>query len=102
MTPATHSMRSSREDLKAPFNKLTNSIFKAMSSATTISNLKTNAAIGMAALKEVLKLFPESSESTGESTKRMRPIGERKGKHTQNPTKSKKSSRKKHKTAVKE
>ena len=85
-------MRSSREDLKAPFNKLTNSIFKAMSSATTISKLKTNAAIGMAALKEVLKLFPESSESTGESTKRMRPIGERNGKQS-------KASRKKRKTA---
>jgi hypothetical protein len=98
MTPATHSMRSSREELKAPFNKLTNSIFKAMSSATTIGNLKRNASIGMAALEEVLKLFPESSESVGESTKRMRPIGEKKGKHQKGKS-SKTSSRKKSNTA---
>ena len=80
MTPATHSMRSSREELKAPFNKLTNSIFKAMTAATTISDLKKQASIGMNALKEVLKLYPDSSASVGESTKRLRPIGEGNGK----------------------
>ena len=84
MTPATHSMRSSREELKAPFNKLTNSIFKAMTAATTISDLKKQASIGMNALKEVLKLYPNSSASVGESTKRIRPIGEGKGKQKSN------------------
>jgi hypothetical protein len=39
-------MRSSREELKAPFNKLANSIFKAMTAATTISDLKKQASIG--------------------------------------------------------
>ena len=80
MTPAIHSMRSSREDLKAPFNKLTNQIFKAMTAATRLSDLKTNADLGMRALREVLKLYPESSASVGESTKRLKPIGEVKGK----------------------
>ncbi len=82
MTPAVHSMRSAREELKQPFNKLTNLIFKAMSAATTISGLKSNAQLGMSALKEVLKLFPDSSASVGESAKRLRPIGERPGKKT--------------------
>jgi hypothetical protein len=80
MTPATHSMRSSREELKAPFNKITNQIFKAMTAATRLSDLKTNAELGMRALKDVLKLYPESSASVGESTKRLRPIGEGNGK----------------------
>ena len=80
MTPAVHSMRSKREELRAPFGKLANSIFKAMTAATTISALNTQAALGMNALKQVLKLYPESSESAGESTKRFRPAGEGKGK----------------------
>ena len=80
MTPAVHSMRSAREELKAPFNKLTNSIFKAMTAATKLSDLQRNAALGMSALKEILKLYPDSSASIGESAKRLRPIGERRGK----------------------
>ncbi len=80
MTPATHSMRSTREDLKRPFNKLTNSIFKAMTASTTMGDLKKQAAIGMNALRAVRKMFSESSASVGESAERLRPIGEGKGK----------------------
>jgi hypothetical protein len=76
MTPAKHSMRSMREEMKLPFNKLTNSIFKSMTSATTISQLQANSNIAMSALREILKLYPKSSASNGESTKRFKPIGE--------------------------
>ena len=76
MTPAKHSMRSMREEMKFPFNKLTNSIFKSMTSATTISQLQANSKIAMSALREILKLYPKSSASNGESTKRFKPIGE--------------------------
>ena len=51
-----------------------------MTAATRLSDLKTNADLGMRALREVLKLYPESSASVGESTKRLKPIGEVKGK----------------------
>jgi hypothetical protein len=61
-----------------------------MTAATRLSDLKKNAELGMRALKDVLKLYPESSASVGESTKRLRPIGEGHGKQKSHKTSHKK------------
>jgi hypothetical protein len=77
---STCSMRQAKHDLQAPFNKLCNTLFKKITSANTLSALKTNNDTGMTGLRSLISQFADAAATSGDSTKRIKAAGESTGK----------------------
>jgi hypothetical protein len=105
---STCSMRQAKQELQIPFNKLCNSLFKKITSANTLTTLKQNNDMGTAGLLALISQFPDAAVTSGDSAKRIKAAGERKGKRTHKHKRDKdkssklsKSSKSKHLTAKK-